>query len=292
MKERNKSASKKQIWTAMRRPYTGHLRTPFKAKFDRWHWWKDETLKSDVSPSAALYELARRHPLVREAWLRNFAAATHGRRGVAVWIPTIREKWDNKIIRAEPTVSLPPALYWTCLLGLRSWAKLDSTEQSNWKASAGSLKGLDLRDEELQCRSIIQDADCEIRSQRRNALGDKVKGRTSQETGKIVNRDLAVNPVTPEEREAAIAHRSVEAFRQGYLLLAVAPDLHSDIAGSIMEKVYGFARRRDAQTKKRARWKDWLPLVAAFEEAESTNGKQTSQVFLRYQRVINGISFE
>jgi len=37
------------------------LDSPFNQEFDRTQWWKDET---DINPVAALYELARRHPLV------------------------------------------------------------------------------------------------------------------------------------------------------------------------------------------------------------------------------------
>ena len=196
------------------------------------------------------------------------------------------------MLHPEGDLHWPSSLYWTCLLGLKSWAKLDHSDRKNWEFAAGSMKGLDLRDEETQCRSITQDADCEIRSQRRNALGEKVKGLKSEEIGAIVNKDLDVNPVTPEEWEAAIAHRAIEAYRQGYLLLAVVPDLHSDKAASLMARLYGLAQRKYAGPKQRARWEGWLPLVAAFEEAEITRSKQNSQEFVHYRRAIDGIRFE
>jgi hypothetical protein len=111
--------------------------------------------------------------------------------------------------------------------------------------------------------------------------------------GKILNANRAANPPTAEEWEAAIAYRAVEAHRQGYLLLAVAPDLQSDYAASLMQKVYGSAKRKFASPKQRARWKDWLPLIAKFENEELLRDKKIkkSQAFIRYRRALDGIHF-
>lgn len=291
--ERNaKNATPKENWQTIRRRYTWHLRQPFKTKFERSHWWKGQ---DEIEPAAALYELARRHPLVRETWLKNFASATRNRRGHAKWLPGMWLNWTAKVVQ-HPTgeTSLPPSLYWTCLFGLKTWAQLDYRERLHWKFCVGSLKGLDFRDEELQCRSLNELADWRISDQREDALGDKVKGVSrGLEMGKIIQANRAANPPPPEVWEAAIAFRAVEAYRQGYLILAVAPDLPSDKAASLMQKVYGSTKRRFASPKQRARWNDWLPLIAKFENEELQRGGKIkkSQAFIQYRRALDGIRF-
>jgi hypothetical protein len=298
MNAKRKATSPKENWQAIRRRYTWHLRPPFKSQFNHSHWWKGQ---SEIEPAAALYELARRHPLVRETWLKNFAAATRNRRGTArLWLPKL--SWKEKVIQL-PTgdVRLPHSLYWTCLFGLKSWAKLDYTERENWKFSAGYLKGLDLRDEELQCRSINKLAHWKIIDERKAAL--RRKGQTKDTTHiqshdkwksaydenlSVLHNDLAVNPPTVEEWEAAIGYRAIEAYSQGYLLLAVAPGLQSDRGALLMQKVYGSAQRKYGRPKQRARWQDWLPLISAFEDVPTS---PKSPVFVRYRRVLDGIHF-
>jgi len=100
-----------------------------------------------------------------------------------------------------------------------------------------------------------------------------------------------VNPPTAEEWEAAIGNRAVEAYRQGNTLLAVAPDLKADKAASMMKKVYDLTERRKASPKQKARWQDWLPLISQFEESVTKRQKDTSQVFIRYRRAVDGICF-
>ena len=297
---KRKVTAPKENWQAIRRRYTWHLRPPFKAKFDRAHWWNGQ---KEIEPAAALYELARRHPLVREKWLKAIAVIKSNRRAfpVPLGVPFFGGGKFSNIILDEhwfsnntQSGSVPHSLYWTCLFGLKSWAQLDYTDRSNWKFCVGQLKGLDFRDEELQCRSINKLADWKISDQREAVLGDKVKGvRRGLEMGKILNANRAANPPTAEEWEAAIAYRAVEAHRQGYLLLAVAPDLQSDYAASLMQKVYGSAKRKFASPKQRARWKDWLPLIAKFENEELLRDKKIkkSQAFIRYRRALDGIHF-
>jgi hypothetical protein len=264
------------------------LRPPFKSQFDRSHWWED---RSQIEPVAALYELARRHPLVREQWIMNFAAATRSRRGVA----TIREPWMEKIMQPQAgNDRVAPSLYWTCLLGLKSWAKLDYTDRRNWEFCVGYLKGLDFRDEELHCRSIKQLANWRIRCQREDALGDKVKGKKrGREIGEIISADLAAKPPTVEEWDAAIAQSAIEAHRRGYVLLAVAPHLAVNKAQSVMTRKYHehLELYPPLHPKQRARWEDWLPIIAEFEDAEANGPKAKSQVFARYRRTLDAIRF-
>ena len=273
----------------IRRRYAWHLRPPFKAQFDYSHWWEGQ---SEIEPAAALYELARRHPLVHELWLRNFAAATRNRRGVAIWVPSIRESWVKKIARPiSGDIALPPSLYWTCLLGMESWVKLDRTDQQNWKFNAGNLKGLDFRDPDLQCQCIKVLAHWKITDQRRAALRNAAK--TDMELRRLVQANLSEHPPTDREWEAAIAQRAIEAHRQGCVLLAVVPDLKSDKAASVMAEKYRehLALYPAANSQQRARWQDWLHIISNFEKAAADRKLKKSQAFVHYRRAMDGIRF-
>jgi len=298
---KRKASSPKASWLSLRRRYTWHLRPPFKSQFDRSHWWKAQ---SEIEPVAALYELARRHPLVRETWIRSFAAATRSRRGIAIWLPGIRQSWTEKIMRPPAgSAPVPPSLYRTCLFGLKSWAKLDYTDRKNWESCVGYLKGLDFRQGELQCRSINVLAHWRIIDERKDALrkkgqiNDNAHAQTHEKWEaaydknlSVLHNDLAVNPPTAKEWEAAIGYRAVEAYRQGYLLLAVAPDLQGDKAALLMEKVYRSTRRMYPSPKQRARWQNWLPLITSFEDAEMSH-KAYAQQFARYRRALDSLLF-
>jgi hypothetical protein len=146
----------------------------------------------------------------------------------------------------------------------------------------------------LKCRSITLLADWKIRDQREDKLGDKVKGvKRGQEIGRIINADLAANPPTIEEWNDAIAYRAVEAYRQGFVLLAVAPDLARGKLETIVSKTYHEDLRRYHTTdaKPRARWQNWLPLISEFEDAETLRGGAKSQVFAHYHRAVDEICF-
>ena len=305
--------SPKADWQALRRRYTWHLRLPYRKHFDSSHWWKGRS-ESEIEPAAALYELARRHPLVRDQWLTAVAnlKAKHRELFVLPGHPFFGEAKLSRLLTnphwfSENTKSgtVPCALYWTCLFGFKSWAKLDYTERKNWQGAVGYLKGLDFRSKELRCRSINDLAHWKIVVARKSALRqngqiinedalhqlDNVKWDAALNKNlQILHSDLAANPPTAEEWEAAIAYRAVEAYRQGFLLVAVAPDLESNTAASLMEKVYGSARRSYARPKQRARCRDWLPIIASFEDAEVSH-KAYAQEFARYRRVLDGIRF-
>ena len=277
MSAKRKVATPKQKWLAVRMRYTWHLRPPFREKFDRSHWWTRED-QSKINPEAALYELARRHPLVGQTWTEKIIHHPSG------------------------DASLPSSLYWTCLLGLKSWAQLDYTDRKNWVSSVGYLKGLDFRCEEWQCRSITEWAQWRIIDERKDAL--RKNGLTKDTTYiknaddwemankknlKALHNEMSVNPPTVKEWEAAIARRAVEAYRQGYLLLAVVPDLQSDKAASLMQKVYGSTKGKFANhPMQRARRENWLPLISEFEDVPAS---PKSDAFNRYRRVLDGIRF-
>jgi len=49
--------------------------------------------------------------------------------------------------------------------------------------------------------------------------------------------------------------------------------------------------KRSTAYAHKARYKDWLPLISSFENAERGRQKDTSQVFIRYRRAVDGIRF-
>jgi hypothetical protein len=256
-----------KTWLAIRRRYTWHLRPPFRIQFDRSHWWNDKPAP-DIEPAAALYELARRHPLVCDGWARKITEPGNG----------------------SPLP--PPSLHWTCLLGLKSWEKLDWTDRRNWESSVGLLKGLDFRSEDLQCKDIKLFAHWKIIDQREDALKDRAK--TFEDLQILTKKNLATNPPTAAEWEAAIAQRAVEAHRKGFVLLAVAPDIAKDKVGSVLAKKYGehLILYPPLRPNQRPRWENWLPLISAFENVVVGRQKQTGkQEFVRYRRVLDGIHF-
>jgi hypothetical protein len=200
------------------------------------------------------------------------------------------EHWFSHGIQMAE-IKLPPSLYWTCLMGLRSWANLQWTERRNWEFSAGNLKGLDLRDAIEQCRSVKIYARWKITDNRRLQFNDK--GNTYEEISSLVRKDLNENPPTVEEWEEAIAEKAIQEHRDGFVLLAVAPDLAADklqsaIAEAYHEHLIAFPR---AVGQQRARYKDWLSIISAFENDEASVHKAKSQIFVRFRRAIDGIDF-
>lgn len=279
---------------AIRRRYTWYLCPSFKFKFDRSNWWKEKKGKPYVTPSSALYELARRHPLVRETWLRNYAANNCNRSALVVRYPNIRERLTVKIGEASAAMKqLPSSLQWTCLLGLNSWPRLTYTDRRNWESCAGKLKGLDFRKDFEKSRSIRVDAYQVIFNNRRRALVDGTM--TFTEGSSIVKADLVTNPPTAEEWEAAIAESAVQAHRHGLVLLAVVPDLAAEELTSVLSASYRQHSGMFPPPKppQRARWQDWLPLISTFEDAQTTHSHSTakSQDFARYRRAVDGIRF-
>ena len=134
----------------MRARYTWHLDSPFDKEFDHTHWW-GESVK--VEPEAALYELARRHPLVCE---------------------TPPEK--IQLPGTSPLAALPsfleprPSLRLTQRLGMKSWPELSASERRNWKSSIGVMKGFDFRSKKAMCINVTKLAHSAIIKQREDAL--------------------------------------------------------------------------------------------------------------------------
>jgi hypothetical protein len=276
MSAKRKATPLKKKWQAMRARYTWHLPPPSDRShwpFDYSHWW-NKAGQAKVKPEAALYELARRHPLVNETPPRQVPLPGFLFPGVApATLPSF----------LEPR----PSLRLTQRLGMKSWPKLTAPERRNWRSSIGMMKGFDFRPVESRSIDITRQADLKISQQRISQIA--LLKNTKTYCGFAGMYAEPAEP-TDQEREAAISQCAVEAHRQGYALIAVAPNLAAGKAGNAMVKQYREHGRLYPQAKQRARWEDWLLLIASFEDAE-TSHKAYAQEFARYRRAVDGIQF-
>ena len=137
----------------MRARFTWHLRPPFDRMFDHSHWWKG---RSDIDPVAVIYELARRHSLVRETRMRFQ-----------------NRSWQGAELRPPLTGKAKETMYrqilkdldggwggfdFLCRVGLLSWPQLSEKAQDGWKFSCGKMKGVDCRSPSQQCCRIPRQA--------------------------------------------------------------------------------------------------------------------------------------
>jgi hypothetical protein len=182
----------------------------------------------------------------------------------------------------EPKLSLR----YTIRYGFKSWPKLTGSEQTEWKSSLRNLKGFDFRPEQSRCHNLTSFALSSIYEHREHGP------MASLPFGLGGPGWLHWNP-TDDEWKEAIAEAAVQAHREGYVLLAVAPDLAPDKLRSAVAKNYRNHLRLypPAKPVQRARVEQWLPLIADFEDAEAGRQKQTRQQFIRFRRALEGLSF-
>jgi hypothetical protein len=310
-RDRNLAPGKKQ-WQAIRRRYSWHLR---ESSFDRSHWWKGKP-KSDIKPVAALYELARRHPLIGVTPLRQrpqYGAAEYLRMP-----PLSQLSAGEQLLRMTRTVLEPKlSLRYTILHRSKSWPKLTPSERTEWTSSIGKIKSFDFRTEESVCRDLTSLALEIVRKHR--------------EAESLFNPPVGIfgslpGALTDEEWKEAMAEAAVQAHHEGYVLLAVAPDLAADKLQSAVAKKYRehlrlypapkadeasviahslyssleddiISRRNNPPTERavksnqRSRYQDWLRLISEFEDDELLRGGAKNQVFARYRRAVEQIRF-
>jgi hypothetical protein len=252
----------KEKWEAERQRYLWHL-LETEGKFDRSHWWKEPRWKKELpEQAAALYEIARRHPLVGDAMLR----------------------------RGRDFNTLSPVVRRLAAIGLKSWPTLNTITKVEvaaakkkgrpkswlagglreyWLAVAGSLKGIDSRTDEEKCYDL---------------------GLDEQERAQL-RGDASFD-------EQAVARAAVNAYRKGYALFAVAPDLVRAEGEVLLMRKYAerlaFNRKLNGKGKSRAsNYLEWLDLIEEFEEY-ATNPKAPKHdpsLFDRYKKVIDSIEF-
>jgi hypothetical protein len=296
----------------LRAKFSWHLREPFAEEFDRTHWWKSED-KTRVTPIAAIYELARRHPRIGQ--LRS---KLHDRKWYGQELREPLSGVAEKEMAGHAFEDLGDelrAVHCLCLIGLKSWPMLSGRNQDYWEASAGKIKGVDCRDDIECCRSIRLMADAELFRSRavaaklgQKSLTFKVKAGSRSNSGREtvqpvdpsafeegldrVIDELKKNPITNDELEKEIVHQAIDEYRAGHYLLSIAPDLSHDEARNLLSKQYAQEQKQRQQSKERARWNDWLPIIKVFEKDEEFPGRAKAPVFTAYRRLFENLQFE
>ncbi len=305
-------ASAKNTWQAVHAPYRWHLDSPFKLEFDRMHWWKD---KSDIHPVAALYELARRHPIVGQLRKKFRSASWYGQELRAELVGAAKDRMASSAF--DDLGQQPTAIHCLCLIGLKPWPTLGWRLQEYWEQSAGNIKGVDCRDDLERCYSVTETAIGNIIWKRNRALKLPRKGsqfwvsvrrigagksdvvpvdpKAFQASQEIVAKHLREPPISAAETEVAIAEVAVGAEHQGHWIIAVASDLAQDEAERLMGEVYRKHRLRREEArgggKPRARPMEWLKAISDFENPEASSGGANAKGFNPYRRVVDGIGF-
>jgi hypothetical protein len=263
MSAKRNSAFPKQTQKDIRARYQWHLLPPFDKWFDRSHWWEEPGVKRE--PAAALFELARRHPNVGKtllAWVKSTTPEPP--------LPPAGFKvgrFNGLGLTYKSTNDTGEPLYWTCRYALKSWPKLEWTDRKLWENSIRGLKGLYLCGEMDLCCSVDELAMWKIRF-RRDTLP------------------------TRNVWDSAFATSAIEAHKQGYLLISIAPGLTPAKVGKLVAKLYREKGCASNNIPKRARWDDWLLLISAFEKVAASQPKvDTKQAFIRYRRALTDIPF-
>jgi len=263
MSAKRKAISSKDKLRGKRALYTWHLRPPFDKDFDHTNWWKNQS-ESDNDPAAALYEITRRHSLICACHVGGLDCGL--------------KRYSFHPIR------------FLAIHGLKSWPRLGSLKQLCWKKVAGHIKGVDCRDDTIKCFSIETEAYGYLKNRRVFAT-KKYRNITVEKVDFLVEEDMIENPPLMRNMEAKIKEAAVKAFRNGYLLIAVAPDIATDNAESLMAKEFRQYRAIKGISKPRARWVDWLQLISDFEDSECRLGGAKSELFTRYRRIMDDIEF-
>jgi hypothetical protein len=293
MTAKNRPTKSRQ--SAARSPYIWYLQRSFLDEFDRSPWWESLT-ESEISPEAALYELARRHPRIGELRRKFHAKPWYGQE----LRPPLTGAAKKKKLASQAFDDLgqePEAVHCLCLIGLKPWPELDSRNQDYWVSSAGKLKGVDCRDDIERCQSITQAAYADVMLNRAMAQKGKKKGRDAgsgshEEWMDSLAKDLKENPFDSTEIDKAISMEALSAHRQGHLLISIAPDLTAEEAKILLDREYREHRKLLRDEKQRPSfYLNWLEVISNFEEAEDRHGGAKAQLFARYRRAMDGIDF-
>jgi len=294
MAAKRKSGFPKEKSQALRKRYTWYLRPPFKSKFDSEQWWKGQ---SQIEPAAALYELVRRHPDVGKSRRKVPDAEFYGQ---YIARPTLvpSEYESRRFLSAKAGLNgLPEALACLCCIGMNSWPKLTRRAQQYWRCKAGSIKGVDCRDDSSKCVCIYEEAMEALILNRAKALKPKEKTACESILWRLVDQEFANDLPTVEEVEFAILREALTAHRNGHLLISIAPGLRMDTAAKLMGQKYREHQKLtgngvETKGKKRARPETWLSAISEFDTDEASRDKAKTQIFVRYRRISDSIQFD
>ena len=250
------------------------MRDQFADEFDKDHWWKSKS-EEQIDPRAAVYEIARRHPRIGELRKKFRDKIWYG----LELKDQLSEPYPEDILSEQSSDlgSEPRAVHCLCLIGLKSWPELTSTDRGYWIASAGKLKGVECRDPIELVNTIHMMALVNVMYQRiteGNSL-DEIKS----------------NPFNLKEIENEIASLAVIAHREGNHLLWAAPGMTSDQARDLLAKKYSQAEKAANKPKQRAKWNQWLPAIEDLEDDMNEYGGVKSPILTRYKRIMEDVQF-
>jgi hypothetical protein len=284
-----KGRSTKETRETFRAQYSWHLRAPF-TNFDREHWWERQSDINKIEPEAALYELARRHPIIGA--LRSRFQLTDLQE---VESPHSARAKKRKQSSGNPPFKqlqgLPSAVHCLCLIGLKTWRDLTGREMDFWIDTVGSIKGVDCRSDLERCCSLNNEVIIDVLVGLAAKLKHRHKAKSHTEFNRLVARDFVKCNFSDQEYEQAIAEYAKFAIRNDYLVIAVARDLRTDEARLLLERQYREHQRLYRVLKQRSRYPNWLPLISEFENNEITQQKDTTHAFVRYRRAVDLIHF-
>jgi len=186
---------------------------------------------------------------------------------------------------------MPSAIHCLCLIGLKSWENLSPQDRDFWEDTVGSIKGLDCRSDLERCATINNDVLTDILIGIASKLKRKHKGKTTAAFNKLVAHEFLQCECPDDKFEAAFSNYAISALRNDYILIAIARDLKTEVAASLLEQRYRQHQAMHQVPKQRARFENWLPLISEFEDDQIGHRKAKSQVFVRYRRALDSIHF-
>jgi hypothetical protein len=263
--------------------YAWHLRPPFRGTFDALHWWKGSGV-SGFNRFAAVYELARRHPEIGEVKRTWLHAKWYGQE-LRCTEPSLRNLAQARIDLGQK----PEAVICLSLIGLKPWPRLTTWERNLWMSSARNIEGVDCR-QDSECCYILPSSPFDITMWERNLgpdrrIKDLFEGLSPGDKGSQITASL--NPA-----EFTVAQYAVNAFRQGLMLIAVAPDLPKEKARDLLVKTFANEQKNLGKTPGRGTFSaEWLDLIAEFEKDETESNGAKSPIFDRYKTVMDSINF-
>jgi hypothetical protein len=268
--------SKKEL-QAIRKRYTWHLRVP---EFDCDHWWKRNASGDykGIDPLAAWYEVVRRNPKVPEIPLEPLYIPGH--------------VGSERFLQWYERLTLAEFLRFLGRHAMLSWEQLTKEQWEKWRTSIGKMKSFDQRSNDSISRNLTYST---YIAQLKALDENERQSRVTPLDGLFAMFGW-LNFPNHAEWEKAISDEAVKAHREGRVLIAIEPHLAADKAVAAMKKAYLSHPYVDSTpvTRERARWQQWLDVIADFENSMPKNAspaKGNSQLFVRYRRVIDGVVF-
>jgi hypothetical protein len=106
--------------------------------------------------------------------------------------------------------------------------------------------------------------------------------------------DVFKHPPSDQEFETEFIKEALDAYRQGHLLIAIAPDLATKNAELLLAKTYRLHWSFKPPEQRKRWWKKWPLRISEFENEvlnRPSNEKINPQIFVHYRRAMDGITF-